>query len=241
MFWWPPVSLKQSPFERRYSEITFVDETDVVLYSEKGYSGSASSVFGSGINEAVWKNVASEIDCDAHPSIVDYFLTLARTALFSPDTQLLVLNTAIALEIFLKRFCEEYNSAETAILLKENEKAPFCVCYLKKIALGLFGKDFAVVSKEDYEKIDFLFRTRNSIVHRGLCIYKTDSSVEVQVDHEKSVAFFQAALRVISWISTFNKSIAKKIAFESNRGSISDKLVVDNIKVFPTPSIKPPS
>lgn len=214
-FWWPPVSLRMSPFEQTYQEVHFVDETGTVLYSERGFRGPPMTL-GGGIDQAVWENVANEIDSDTHPSIVDYFLTLARTALFSPDIQLLVVNTAIALEIFLTRFCRDYNFEETERILNENERSSFCVRYLKKIALELFGKDFSVESKDDYEKIDFLFRTRNSIVHDGLCKYKTDAAVAVQVDHEKSIAFFQAALRVMSWINTFDKGIAKKIAFEGN-------------------------
>lgn len=212
-FWWYPISLTNNIYEPPRYELQIVDNENNILYTQRGLSGQVFAVNG-GVDQSVWESVSSEIIGDEHPSMVDFYLSQARTGVFTHDAQMIVINTAIAFEIFVSRFCEEYKSAKghNVDFLAFSESG-FVVKYLKKIIPALLGKDLSKELKEEYNQIDFLFRTRNSLVHSGKCRFKNDGGNEFDVDYERAHEFFIAALKVLSWLSAFDYPIAKRLAY----------------------------
>jgi len=65
----------------------------------------------------------------------------------------------------------------------------------KKLLPFLASKDLSAEKKKKYQLIDFLFRTRNKIVHEGEAYYKNDSGIKHIVDFKKSHDFFFSGFR----------------------------------------------
>jgi len=198
-----------------FYEIKFVDDKSEILYEEKGSTGGLSPV-GVGINKQVWDKIKNDLVCEIEPSIVDYYIEEARSAIFSKSVAILIVNTAIALEIFTSRFCLEYakrTRKETDIRFKSlfKSKDQFVVRNFKKMIPYLTSKSLSVENRRQYEQIDFLFRTRNNIVHAGKASYKDDNGTEHSVDYEKAHNFFLATMEVLEWLKNIDAVIAEQI------------------------------
>jgi hypothetical protein len=59
--------------------------------------------------------------------------------------------------------------------------------------------------------VDYLFRTRNNVVHSGKCKYRDDGNIEYNVDYGKAHEFFLATEYVMEWISTIDAIIAEQL------------------------------
>ena len=78
-----------------------------MLHEEQGTVGKGYGI-GSGINKEVWDLITDNISKDIEPSIIDFHIDEARYALFSKNIKLWVINTAIALEIYISQFCTKF-------------------------------------------------------------------------------------------------------------------------------------
>lgn len=214
-FWLHPIYLTDFNMSQIWYEVQFLANNSEILYEEKGSTGGLHPV-GVGISKAVWDKIKNDIVYDIEPSIVDYHIEEARTAIFSKSVEILIINIAVALEIFTSRFCLEYAKKigkDTDICFKSffNSKDAFTIKNFKKIIPYLASKDLSVEDNNKYQLIDFLFRTRNKIVHEGKTIYKDDGDTEHIVDYEKSHKFFLAALDVLEWMREIDANIAEQL------------------------------
>lgn len=215
-FWWEPIFLNDSSMSQIWHEMQFVDKNDKLLYEEKGSNGGLF-ISGLGINKSVWDRIATDIISDTHPSMVDFHFEQARAGVFSKEVEIIVLNTAIALELYVSRFCNEYAKkiGKDDIIFKNYCDMPkyggFVVRYFKKIIPYLTKKDLSLEESNKYLSIDYLFRTRNNIVHSGECNYKDDSNKINVLDHNKAKEFFWTAIDVMEWIRKIDVTIAEQL------------------------------
>lgn len=210
-----PIYLTDFNMSRIWYEVQFVANNSEILYEEKGSTGGLDPV-GVGINKEVWDKIKNDIVYDIDPSIVDYHIEEARTAIFSKSVEILVINTAVSLEIFASRFCLKYackigkdTDAHFKSLLES--KDGFIVNYFKIIIPYLMSKDLSIEHNNQYEQIDFLFRTRNKIVHNGKAFYKDDSGTKHNVDYEKAHKFFLSVIDVMEWLRNIDATIAEDL------------------------------
>lgn len=186
-----------------------------ILYEEKGSTGGFHPI-GVGINKLVWDRVKNNILHDIEPSIVDYHIEEARTAIFSKSIEVLIINIAIALEVFASRFCLEYArkiSKETDPYFKclSESQGSFIGNYFKKIIPYLTSKDLSIEQKDQFNQIDYLFRTRNKIIHEGKAFYKDDSGAKHNVDYKKAHQFFLSVIEVLEWFRNIDATIAEQL------------------------------
>jgi hypothetical protein len=99
-FWWHPIYLNDFNMSQIWFEIQFIaDSTTEVLYEEKGSTEGLGPV-GVGISKQIWDKIKSDLVSDIEPNIVDFYIEDARTALFSKSVDILIINIAIAIEIW---------------------------------------------------------------------------------------------------------------------------------------------
>lgn len=216
-FWLHPIYLNDFNMSQIWYEVQYVEmENDAkILYEEKGSTGGLHPV-GVGISKEIWDKIKNDIYHNIEPSIVDYHIEEARSAIFSKNVEMLIINIAVALEIFTSRFCLHYAKKigkDTGIcftsLFKSNDS--FVIKNFKKLIPYLVSKDLSAENKDKYQLIDFLFRTRNKIVHEGKAFYKNDSGTEHIVDFEKSHEFFLAAIDVLEWMRKIDATVAEQL------------------------------
>jgi hypothetical protein len=214
-FWLHPIYLTDFNMSQIWYEVQFVANNSEILYEEKGSTGGLHPA-GVGINKEVWDKIKNDIVYDIGPNIVDYHIEEARTAIFSKSVEILIINIAVALEIFTSRFCLEYAKKigkETDICFKSlsESKDAFTIKNFKKLIPYLVSKDLSAEDKNKYQLIDFLFRTRNKIVHEGKAFYRDDSDTEHIVDYDKSHEFFLAAIDILKWMRKIDDNIAEQL------------------------------
>jgi len=213
-FWWYPIYLNSFNMSQIWFDIKFlVDNT--LLYEQKGSWGGMGPV-GVGINGQIWDKIKCDLLGNFEPSIVDFFVEEARGALFSKSVSVLIINTAIALEIFTSRFCLEYarkigKDADAVFKSYLDSNDSFVVKNFKKIIPYLTSINLNVEDKDKYQQVDFLFRTRNKIVHTGEPFYIDDSGTKIKVNFEKSREFFWVSLDVFEWVRKIDANIAEQL------------------------------
>ena len=67
------------------------------------------------------------------------------------------------------------------------------------VAKRAFGRSFKEEQASHYKNIDFLFRCRNKVAHRGELIYRDDSGVHT-VDKEMLAVWWESALTLLKWL-----------------------------------------
>ena len=211
-FWLVPLRLNDFNMSQFWYEVQFLGESNEILYEVKGTTGGLEPV-GTGINKEVWDKIRNDIMHDVQPSIVDYHIEEARDAIFSQSIELLIINTAVAFEIFTSRFCFEYArkiNKDSDPYLKCILEGPtnFVVNYLKKIIPHLTSNK---LDTNHYDQIDYLFRTRNKIVHEGKSYYKDKRGVVCQVDVEKAKTFFLTVCEAMEWFRSIDSAVADQL------------------------------
>ena len=70
------------------------------------------------------------------------------------------------------------------------------------VAKKAFGKSFMEDEKSHYHNIEFLFRCRNKVAHRGELVYKDNSDRLCSVDKGKLVEWWESAEILRVWLQT---------------------------------------
>lgn len=214
-FWMHPIYLNASNMSQIWYEAQYLENDGKILYKESGSMGGLHPL-GTGICKEIWDDIKNDIYHNIEPSIVDYHIEEARSAVFSKNVEMLIINIAVALEIFTSRFCLYYaqkngKDTDTRFISLFDSRKPFVITKFKKLIPYLASRNLSKEKINEYQLIDFLFRTRNKIVHEGETYYKDDSNSKHVVDFKKSHHFFLAALDVLNWIRKIDTAIAEKI------------------------------
>lgn len=211
-YWWVPLSLIPPSPARFAYHVQWVDHNSRILGEYGGTIGSGI-VLGIGINKEIWDETSAGIINDVSPSIVDFHFEEARSALFAKNVHIMIINTAIAFEIFTSQFCTELaaklgmESDATYLSYLNDNNYGFVRKYFKHILPYLQPKDISH-NLDKYNLIDYLFRTRNSIVHNGKSRYKDDTGTVHNVYYKEAHSFFFNAADVMNWLRSIDPDIA---------------------------------
>jgi hypothetical protein len=216
-FWIHRISFLQGLWGGFCYEIKYSDELGKVLHEEKGSHGGVF-IAGMGLSRDAWDNIGRDIVYGRPPSVIDLFMEEARRAVFSRDKEALIINTAIALELFTKLFYDYYaekgNKKEKYDeILKRTRKDGFVVMYFQKVIPCLTEYSLLRDDKPTYVSIDHLFRARNIVVHRhtGSIIYKDDGGTDICVDFNLAHDFFMKCILVMEHLRQIDREAAESL------------------------------
>ena len=137
-----------------------------------------------------------------HPELSEELLSDAQSAVFQDNLRRAVLEMAIACETATKQafFAKTTPAGAAYEYLEEKQKIEASVMDLiHVVAKRAFGRSFKEEQASHYKNIDFLFRCRNKVAHRGELIYRDDSGVHT-VDKEMLAVWWESALTLLKWL-----------------------------------------
>lgn len=137
------------------------------------------------------------------PTFLEELIGEARDALAVGHLRRAILELAIACEVGVKhRYFQPDSYAESAYSYLEdknrvNARVPE---FVDGIALRTFGHSLRVDRPDCYRDIDFLFRCRNKVAHRGVMSFRDDAGIEITA-HEGYVArWFASVVESFEWL-----------------------------------------
>ena len=136
-------------------------------------------------------------------SVSEQLIDTARTASFEGNLQRSVLELAIACEIIVKRrfFTDDSPAGAAFDYLEDKAKVNVRVLELiDAVAQAAFGKSFKVECADDYRNIDYLFRCRNKIAHRGELSLRDVAGHRLVPDRELIENWFNSVLQLKAWL-----------------------------------------
>lgn len=134
-------------------------------------------------------------------------LSDAQTAWFDGSLRRTVLELAICAEIMVKRcfFAARSPAGSAFDYLEDKAKVSVRVLELiDQVALEAFGNSYKQHDRENYQHLDFLFRCRNKVAHRGELTYRDDSGLTVIVDGNVVEAWWHAVANLRTWIRSLS-------------------------------------
>jgi len=153
-------------------------------------------------HETAIKEVLSS---DLKVELFQDILSDAQTAIFSNDIRRGVFEMALVCELSSKRkYFYDGGVAGLAFDYFE-DKAKIRITVLELISVvaeEVFGESFKAVFPDDYENIDYLFRCRNKIAHKGKVAYKDKNGAWVYPDLVLVKNWFQSVENLISWLGS---------------------------------------
>lgn len=138
------------------------------------------------------------------PDLFQQLLSDAQSAVLIGNYRRAVLELAVAAEIFIKSSFFARNSiAGAAIDYLESSggKSLKAIELIGGAAKNAFGVSFKDAFKDDHQNIDYLFRARNSIAHRGETRFRDDKGDYVDVDRDLLKIWWVSVLNMRSWLT----------------------------------------
>lgn len=129
----------------------------------------------------------------------------AQAAVFSGDIRRAVFEMAVVCELSTKRkyFAEGGISGLAFDYFEDKGKVKVTVIELiSNVALEVIGESFKSQSPEDFINIDYLFRCRNKVAHRGDVVFKDDSGVLIRPDLRLVKNWFMSVMNLLAWLSS---------------------------------------
>ena len=145
------------------------------------------------------------------PDLIEQLLSDAQSAAFQKNLRRAILETAIACEIAVKQtfFAKATPSVAAYEFLEDHGKVRVTVLDLIiSVAKQAFGKSFKEDKESHYDNIDFLFRCRNKVAHRGELIYKDQSGILYSVDDDKLADWWESVEILRAWLQARAKELA---------------------------------
>jgi len=136
-------------------------------------------------------------------SVAEQLIDNARSAWFDGNLQRTVLELAIGCEVIVKRrfFSEDSPSGAAFDYLEDRAKVNIKVLELiDVVAHAAFAKSFKTSNLNDYRNIDYLFRCRNKIAHRGILSLRTDSAETIVPDKNMIADWFNSVIKLRAWL-----------------------------------------
>lgn len=138
------------------------------------------------------------------PTTFEEFLADAKTSIAENKLQRGALELAIALEILVKQtFFAAASPASAAIeYLEDRGQARMQVKeLLDEPARRAFGESLKEGNPDAFRDLDFLFRCRNKVAHRGILTYRDDRGIEHVVDRSVLQSWWQSVEVVVNWLT----------------------------------------
>lgn len=132
-------------------------------------------------------------------------LSDAQAAIFSEDIRRAVFELAIVCELSTKRkyFSEGGIPGLAFDYFEDKGKIKVTVLELiSTIGEEALGESFKIRSPDDFRNIDYLFRCRNKVAHRGKVLFKDDSGVVTEPDIRMIEGWFESVETLLQWLSS---------------------------------------
>ncbi|MCX6677566.1 MAG: hypothetical protein NTU95_06430 [Methanothrix sp.] len=137
------------------------------------------------------------------PDLIEQLLSDAQSAVFQGNLRRFVLETAIACETAVKQtfFAKATPSGAAYEYFEDKGKVHVSIPELiHSVAKQAFGKSFKEDEESHYNNIDFLFRCRNKVAHRGELIYRDGSGILHPVDKDKLEEWWESVTILRAWL-----------------------------------------
>lgn len=121
------------------------------------------------------RNLLKALKSDKQPELYEELISDAQAAVYQKNPRRAILELAIACEIAVKFtfFTKDTPASSAYEYLEDSRRVNITVLELiDGVAKQAFGSSFKETNPSDYVNINFLFRCRNKIAHRGEIIYK---------------------------------------------------------------------
>lgn len=151
------------------------------------------------------KKIVSAIKSERPIILYEEILSDAQTAILRGNFRRGILEMAIACEIAVKHtFFTESTIAGAAYEYLEG-KGMLRVRTLElvgKVAEHAFGESFKTVNETAYENLDYLFRCRNKIAHRGNVIFRDNQGIIQQPDTDMLRDWWASLEQLLRWLES---------------------------------------
>lgn len=139
------------------------------------------------------------------PTLTEQLLSDAQSAWFEDNLRRAILELAIACEVAVKRrfFADDSPAGAAFDYLEDKAQVNVRVLELMdRVALEAFGRSFKAQHPNDYLNIDYLFRCRNKVAHRGELSFRDDTGKETTVNKKVVATWCNSAVVLKEWLSS---------------------------------------
>jgi len=137
------------------------------------------------------------------PSLAQEFLADSQVAAFDGNLRRAVLELAIACEIGVKkRFFGSSSIASLAFEYFEGKGVlkTRALVLVDEAAKQIFGRSFRDEHGDQYECVDYLFRCRNKVAHRGNLLFRDNQGVQTPVTGQMVETWWIAVHDLFRWL-----------------------------------------
>ncbi len=149
--------------------------------------------------------IENKLKLDQGIELYQNILSDAQAAVFGGDVRRAIFEMAIVCELFTKRkYFSEGGIAGLAFdYFEEKGKVKVSVMELiTSVAEEALGESFKAHSITDCMNINYLFRCRNKVAHRGKVLFKDDGGNIVYPDLELIKEWFKSVEVLVAWLSS---------------------------------------
>jgi len=147
--------------------------------------------------------IAATLALDREVTTPQEFLSDAQSSTLNGNVRRAVLELAIACEVAIKHtfFARGTPAAAAAEYLAENRPIKV-IDLIDQPALEAFAESFKVANAADEEKVDYLFRARNKVAHRGTAVFRDRRGNPQTVDRAMLESWMQSVIVLFQWLET---------------------------------------
>jgi hypothetical protein len=152
-----------------------------------------------------FENLQAYVESPKDPSLPVSLLSEAQSAWFEGNLRRAVLELSICTEVVVKRrfFAHESPAGAAFDYLEDRSKIAVKVLDLiDAVAEAAFGISYKKAEPNRYRSIDYLFRCRNKIAHRGELSFRDDGARTIAVDATTVEEWWNAVAHLVSWINS---------------------------------------
>ena len=138
------------------------------------------------------------------PELFQELVSDAQDSAFDGNFPMSALELTIACEVLVKQsFFGKATAASSAFeYLEDRNRANVRIIDLiDGAAKHAFGVSFKDSDPNDFSNIDFLFRCRNKIAHRGTATYRDDSGHSHNLDSKTLAQWWESVEKLAGWLS----------------------------------------
>lgn len=144
------------------------------------------------------------LECDSAPDTIDSIRASARDALLLGNVAVAVLQMAILAEVVIKNhyFRRDPIVSEAYDFLEEKRQVEVTSSELiNQVAARAFGEKFSAFNKDANLKLEYLFRCRNKVAHRGMAVYRDEAGKMQHADEDSLRGWWESIDILICWLA----------------------------------------
>ncbi len=142
---------------------------------------------------------------DKYIELYQEILSDAQEAIYSEDLRRAIFEMAIVCELSTKRkyFSEGGVSGLAFDYFEDKGKIKITVLELiSTVGAEALGESFKANSPDDFKNIDYLFRCRNKVAHRGKALFKNDNGAVTEPDIKIIKEWYKSVECLLQWLSS---------------------------------------